>query len=201
MTYIIRYNRMICNYWSLFLWSYQSSTNAATAPPSGIRFKLQCKTYLPPSNKSLFLSFHSFLRQRGTRTFAHLQQDRPLRHVDPVRASRRPHGRHADRPHRALSSKLASRRPRQVVASMPLTHDLLRGPQVRRAILQMLFPTKAFNWLRHIAIALTLLTLINMLVIFAPNILGIFGIIGRFFTALFYFIFFTLSNVSFLRDI
>lgn len=52
-------------------------------------------------------------------------------------------------------------------------------PQVRRAIQQMLFPTKAFNWLRHIAIALILLTFINMLVIFAPNILGIFGIIGK----------------------
>lgn len=51
-------------------------------------------------------------------------------------------------------------------------------PQVRRAILQMLFPAKTFNWLRHIAIALILLILINMLVIFAPNILGIFGIIG-----------------------
>lgn len=50
--------------------------------------------------------------------------------------------------------------------------------QVRRAIQQMLFPTKSFNWLRHTAIALILLTFINMLVIFAPNILGIFGIIG-----------------------
>lgn len=61
-------------------------------------------------------------------------------------------------------------------------------PQVRRAILQMLFPTKAFNWLRHIAIALTLLTFINMLVIFAPNILGIFGIIGRCCTAKLFFL-------------
>lgn len=52
-------------------------------------------------------------------------------------------------------------------------------PQVRRAIQQMLFPTKAFNWLRHIAIAIVLLSFINMLVIFAPNILGIFGIIGK----------------------
>lgn len=51
-------------------------------------------------------------------------------------------------------------------------------PQVRRAIQQMLFPTKSFNWLRHTVIALILLTFINMLVIFAPNILGIFGIIG-----------------------
>uniref|UniRef100_A0A669E448 Solute carrier family 38 member 3 n=1 Tax=Oreochromis niloticus TaxID=8128 RepID=A0A669E448_ORENI len=43
---------------------------------------------------------------------------------------------------------------------------------------QMIFPTKSFSWLRHIAIALILLTFINILVIFAPNILGIFGIIG-----------------------
>lgn len=49
---------------------------------------------------------------------------------------------------------------------------------MRRAIQQMIFPTKSFSWLRHIAIALILLTFINMLVIFAPNILGIFGIIG-----------------------
>ncbi|MGH0189363.1 UNVERIFIED_CONTAM: hypothetical protein FKN15_035167 [Acipenser sinensis] len=54
----------------------------------------------------------------------------------------------------------------------------LSAPQVRRAIQQMLFPNKAFNWLRHIAIAICLLILINLLVIFAPNILGIFGIIG-----------------------
>uniref|UniRef100_A0A8C5ESN8 Sodium-coupled neutral amino acid transporter 3-like n=1 Tax=Gouania willdenowi TaxID=441366 RepID=A0A8C5ESN8_GOUWI len=50
--------------------------------------------------------------------------------------------------------------------------------QVRRAILQMLFPTKAFSWIRHVAIAVVLLILINLLVIFAPNILGIFGFIG-----------------------
>ncbi len=52
--------------------------------------------------------------------------------------------------------------------------------QVRRAIQQLFFPNKTFWWPRHIAIAVTLLTLINLLVIFAPNILGIFGIIGGF---------------------
>ena len=46
----------------------------------------------------------------------------------------------------------------------------------------MLFPTKAFNWLRHTAIAMVLLTVINLLVIFAPNILDIFGIIGQYAT-------------------
>lgn len=51
--------------------------------------------------------------------------------------------------------------------------------QVRRAIQQMMFPNKTFYWPRHIAIAFVLLTFINLLVIFAPNILGIFGVIGR----------------------
>ncbi|XP_056253975.1 sodium-coupled neutral amino acid transporter 3 isoform X1 [Seriola aureovittata] len=64
-----------------------------------------------------------------------------------------------------------------VLTAVTLTVPIVLFP-VRRAILQMLFPTKAFNWLRHIAIALILLTFINLLVIFAPNILGIFGIIG-----------------------
>ncbi|XP_077386215.1 sodium-coupled neutral amino acid transporter 3-like isoform X2 [Festucalex cinctus] len=64
-----------------------------------------------------------------------------------------------------------------VLTAVTLTVPIVLFP-VRRAIQQMLFPTKAFSWLRHIAIALILLMLINMLVIFAPNILGIFGIIG-----------------------
>lgn len=51
-------------------------------------------------------------------------------------------------------------------------------PQVRRAIQQMLFQGKDFSWIRHIAIAVVLLTFINLLVIFAPSILGIFGLIG-----------------------
>ncbi|XP_035517925.1 sodium-coupled neutral amino acid transporter 3 [Morone saxatilis] len=64
-----------------------------------------------------------------------------------------------------------------VLTAVTLTVPIVLFP-VRRAIQQMLFPTKSFNWLRHIAIAVILLTFINMLVIFAPNILGIFGIIG-----------------------
>ncbi|XP_045932115.1 sodium-coupled neutral amino acid transporter 3 [Micropterus dolomieu] len=64
-----------------------------------------------------------------------------------------------------------------VLTAVTLTVPIVLFP-VRRAIQQMLFPTKSFSWLRHIAIALILLTFINMLVIFAPNILGIFGIIG-----------------------
>ncbi|XP_047438668.1 sodium-coupled neutral amino acid transporter 3 isoform X2 [Mugil cephalus] len=64
-----------------------------------------------------------------------------------------------------------------VLTAVTLTVPIVLFP-VRRAIQQMLFPTKSFSWLRHIAIALILLTFINMLVIFAPNILGIFGVIG-----------------------
>ncbi|XP_016380667.1 sodium-coupled neutral amino acid transporter 3-like isoform X2 [Sinocyclocheilus rhinocerous] len=59
-----------------------------------------------------------------------------------------------------------------------LTAVTLTVPIVRRAIQQLFFPNKTFWWPRHIAIAVTLLTIINLLVIFAPNILGIFGIIG-----------------------
>uniref|UniRef100_A0A8D3BLN5 Solute carrier family 38 member 3b n=1 Tax=Scophthalmus maximus TaxID=52904 RepID=A0A8D3BLN5_SCOMX len=64
-----------------------------------------------------------------------------------------------------------------VLTAVTLTVPIVLFP-VRRAIQHMLFPTKSFNWLRHTAIAIILLTLINLLVIFAPNILGIFGIIG-----------------------
>ncbi|MBN3302056.1 S38A3 protein, partial [Amia calva] len=64
-----------------------------------------------------------------------------------------------------------------VLTAVTLTVPIVLFP-VRRALMQMLFPNKTFNWLRHIAIAVCLLTLINMLVIFAPNILGIFGVIG-----------------------
>ncbi|XP_056255409.1 sodium-coupled neutral amino acid transporter 3-like isoform X1 [Seriola aureovittata] len=64
-----------------------------------------------------------------------------------------------------------------VLTAVTLTVPIVLFP-VRRAIQQMVFPNKTFNWPRHIAIAFILLTFINLLVIFAPNILGIFGIIG-----------------------
>ncbi|CAL8338166.1 unnamed protein product [Merluccius merluccius] len=64
-----------------------------------------------------------------------------------------------------------------VLTAVTLTVPIVLFP-VRRAIQQMLFPSKSFNWLRHTAIAVVLLTLINLMVIFAPNILGIFGFIG-----------------------
>lgn len=64
-----------------------------------------------------------------------------------------------------------------VLTAVTLTVPIVLFP-VRRAIQQMMFPNKTFNWPRHIAIAFVLLVFINLLVIFAPNILGIFGVIG-----------------------
>lgn len=51
--------------------------------------------------------------------------------------------------------------------------------QIRRALLQLLFPGKPFHWLRHISIALCLLGVVNLLVILVPNIRDIFGITGQ----------------------
>uniref|UniRef100_A0A3Q0SYT4 Solute carrier family 38 member 3a n=1 Tax=Amphilophus citrinellus TaxID=61819 RepID=A0A3Q0SYT4_AMPCI len=64
-----------------------------------------------------------------------------------------------------------------VLTAVTLTVPIVLFP-VRRAIQQMAFPNKTFYWPRHIAIAFVLLLFINLLVIFAPNILGIFGVIG-----------------------
>ncbi|XP_072276435.1 sodium-coupled neutral amino acid transporter 3 [Pyxicephalus adspersus] len=64
-----------------------------------------------------------------------------------------------------------------VLTAVTLTVPIVLFP-VRRAIQHMLFQNKEFSWVRHVIIAVVLLTLINLLVIFAPNILGIFGIIG-----------------------
>uniref|UniRef100_A0A8C6HWQ6 Amino acid transporter transmembrane domain-containing protein n=1 Tax=Mus spicilegus TaxID=10103 RepID=A0A8C6HWQ6_MUSSI len=63
-----------------------------------------------------------------------------------------------------------------VLIAVTLTVPIVLFP-VRRAIQQMLFQNQEFSWLRHVLIATGLLTCINLLVIFAPNILGIFGII------------------------
>ncbi|XP_012667346.1 sodium-coupled neutral amino acid transporter 3 [Otolemur garnettii] len=81
-----------------------------------------------------------------------------------------------------------------VLTAVTLTVPIVLFP-VRRAIQQMLFENQEFSWLRHILIAICLLTCINLLVIFAPNILGIFGVIGAtsapclifIFPAIFYF--------------
>lgn len=81
-----------------------------------------------------------------------------------------------------------------VLIAVTLTVPIVLFP-VRRAIQQMLFQNQEFSWLRHVLIATGLLTCINLLVIFAPNILGIFGVIGAtsapclifIFPAIFYF--------------
>nr|XP_031326249.1 sodium-coupled neutral amino acid transporter 3 isoform X2 [Camelus dromedarius] len=81
-----------------------------------------------------------------------------------------------------------------VLTAVTLTVPIVLFP-VRRAIQQMMFQDQEFSWLRHVLIALSLLTCINLLVIFAPNILGIFGVIGAtsapclifIFPAIFYF--------------
>lgn len=81
-----------------------------------------------------------------------------------------------------------------VLIAVTLTVPIVLFP-VRRAIQQMLFQNQEFSWVRHVLIATSLLTSINLLVIFAPNILGIFGIIGAtsapclifIFPAIFYF--------------
>uniref|UniRef100_A0A8C6Z9J3 Solute carrier family 38 member 3 n=1 Tax=Nothoprocta perdicaria TaxID=30464 RepID=A0A8C6Z9J3_NOTPE len=65
-----------------------------------------------------------------------------------------------------------------VLTAVTLTVPIVLFP-VRRAIQQMLFQGKDFSWVRHIIIAVILLTFINLLVIFAPSILGIFGLIGE----------------------
>ncbi|XP_069500236.1 sodium-coupled neutral amino acid transporter 3 [Ambystoma mexicanum] len=64
-----------------------------------------------------------------------------------------------------------------VLVAVTLTVPIVLFP-VRRAIQHMLFQNKQFSWVRHTLIAVILLTLINLLVIFAPTILDIFGIIG-----------------------
>ncbi|XP_011363020.1 sodium-coupled neutral amino acid transporter 3 [Pteropus vampyrus] len=81
-----------------------------------------------------------------------------------------------------------------VLTAVTLTVPIVLFP-VRRAIQQMMFQSQEFSWPRHTLIAIILLTCINLLVIFAPNILGIFGIIGAtsapclifIFPAIFYF--------------
>uniref|UniRef100_A0A3Q3K6H4 Amino acid transporter transmembrane domain-containing protein n=1 Tax=Monopterus albus TaxID=43700 RepID=A0A3Q3K6H4_MONAL len=64
-----------------------------------------------------------------------------------------------------------------VLMAVTLTVPVVLFP-IRRAILQLLFPGKPFHWLRHIAIAITLLCVVNLLVILVPNIRDIFGITG-----------------------
>lgn len=56
----------------------------------------------------------------------------------------------------------------------------LLWPQIHWALQQLLFPSKAFSWPRHVAIALILLVSVNVLVICVPTIQDIFGITGQY---------------------
>ncbi|XP_061128811.1 sodium-coupled neutral amino acid transporter 3-like [Syngnathus typhle] len=64
-----------------------------------------------------------------------------------------------------------------VLVAVTLTVPVVLFP-IRRAILQILCPDKPFHWGIHIAIAIFLLILVNLLVIFVPSIRDIFGLIG-----------------------
>ncbi|KAG8002366.1 Sodium-coupled neutral amino acid transporter 3 [Nibea albiflora] len=64
-----------------------------------------------------------------------------------------------------------------VLVAVTLTVPVVLFP-IRRALLQLLFPGKPFQWLRHITIAVCLLFAVNLLVILVPNIRDIFGITG-----------------------
>ncbi|XP_034732205.1 sodium-coupled neutral amino acid transporter 3 [Etheostoma cragini] len=64
-----------------------------------------------------------------------------------------------------------------VLVAVTLTVPVVLFP-IRRALLQILFPAKPFNWLVHIVIAICLIFVVNLLVIFVPSIRDIFGLIG-----------------------
>ncbi|XP_042639212.1 sodium-coupled neutral amino acid transporter 5 [Orycteropus afer afer] len=64
-----------------------------------------------------------------------------------------------------------------VLLAVTLTVPVVLFP-IRRALLQLFFPNKAFSWARHVAIALALFVFVNILVICVPTIRDIFGVIG-----------------------
>ncbi|XP_034996231.1 sodium-coupled neutral amino acid transporter 5 [Zootoca vivipara] len=64
-----------------------------------------------------------------------------------------------------------------VLLAVTLTVPVVLFP-IRRAIQQLLFHKKDFSWVRHVIIACCLLVIVNLLVIFVPNIKDIFGVIG-----------------------
>uniref|UniRef100_G3UJ20 Amino acid transporter transmembrane domain-containing protein n=1 Tax=Loxodonta africana TaxID=9785 RepID=G3UJ20_LOXAF len=64
-----------------------------------------------------------------------------------------------------------------VLLAVTLTVPVVLFP-IPRALQQLLFPSKAFSWPRHVAIALVLLVLVNVLVICVPTVQDIFRVIG-----------------------
>lgn len=68
---------------------------------------------------------------------------------------------------------------KQVSLYLNISAKVILYSQIRRAIQQLLFPKKDFSWIRHVIIAFCLLFIVNLLVIFVPNIKDIFGVIGK----------------------
>uniref|UniRef100_A0A3B3S472 Solute carrier family 38 member 5a n=1 Tax=Paramormyrops kingsleyae TaxID=1676925 RepID=A0A3B3S472_9TELE len=64
-----------------------------------------------------------------------------------------------------------------VLMAVTLTVPVIIFP-IRRALLQLFFDAKPFNWVRHISVTFGLLVFVNILVILVPNIKDIFGVIG-----------------------
>ncbi|CAN2389193.1 Transmembrane amino acid transporter protein [Pristimantis euphronides] len=64
-----------------------------------------------------------------------------------------------------------------VLVAVTLTVPVVLFP-IRRAIQQLLCPEQDFRWWRHTLIAVCLLIIVNLLVIFIPNIKNIFGVVG-----------------------
>ncbi|XP_068602832.1 sodium-coupled neutral amino acid transporter 5b [Brachionichthys hirsutus] len=64
-----------------------------------------------------------------------------------------------------------------VLVAVTLTVPVVLFP-IRRALEQLLFPGKPFHWFRHVAIALCLLSAVNLLVVLVPNIRDIFAVTG-----------------------
>ncbi|XP_051885896.1 sodium-coupled neutral amino acid symporter 2-like [Pristis pectinata] len=64
-----------------------------------------------------------------------------------------------------------------VLIAVTLTVPVVLFP-IRTSVQQLLFPSKEFNWIRHIIITFVILGCINCLVIFVPTIRDIFGFIG-----------------------
>uniref|UniRef100_H2UT34 Solute carrier family 38 member 5 n=1 Tax=Takifugu rubripes TaxID=31033 RepID=H2UT34_TAKRU len=69
-----------------------------------------------------------------------------------------------------------------VLVAVTLTVPVVLFP-IRRAVLQIFFPDKPFSWVIHIAIAVCLIFVVNLLVIFVPSIRDIFGLIGGYYSA------------------
>ncbi|XP_030574644.1 putative sodium-coupled neutral amino acid transporter 6 [Archocentrus centrarchus] len=64
-----------------------------------------------------------------------------------------------------------------ILLSVLLTVPLIHFP-ARKAAILLLFGERAFSWLIHVAVTLTLLCVVLILAIFVPDIRNVFGIVG-----------------------